>query len=165
LEQPAYLTLKLALRKIHAVSTYLSDYGKQTLSRADLAISSPFHFDERTTTRPIVLAEWSECREVLDEKCRPVGFVSFDADNIETGDLFCAHISTLRDNATNEALKEFDDPSVMQVDRRKYQLPILANALVLTRLESGDNHFRRLGFAEVNYDWMSIGEKTVVKIY
>ena len=165
LEQPAHLTLRVALRKIHAVSTYSTDYRGQNVSREDLAASSPFHFDERTATIPIALADWSECREVLDENTRPIGFVSFDADNIETGDLFCAHISTLRDNALDAALREFDDPNVMRVDRKQFQLPILANALVLTKLNSEDDHFKRLGFAEVNYHWMSSGEKTVVKIF
>jgi len=107
-----------------------------------LAASSPFHFNEKTETIPIPLAAISDCQETFDQNGKLVGFVSFDEDRQIVGDLFCAHISTLMD----------------------FQEPMLAHALILIKLEGDENSFRRVGLAEVNYDWMVEGVRTTVKL-
>ncbi|KAH8662383.1 hypothetical protein BX600DRAFT_466300 [Xylariales sp. PMI_506] len=162
LATPAVLTLEITIRKIHGISTMITRYGTQKLSRTELAKTSPFDFDPRTNKMPVPLSTMANCQEVYNERRLLVGFATFDEAIQIVGDLFCAHISTLRDEATLEAEQELAKPDVEEVDLRTYQRPILAYALILTKI--GENEYRRVGFAEVNYYWMTSGERTVVKL-
>ncbi|VUC32206.1 unnamed protein product [Clonostachys rosea] len=161
-EKPASLTLSITLRKLQSISTAISSYGTEQRSRKELAKTSPFDFDPRTKTMTTPLGAVTDCQELYNESKKLIGFVSFDDGTHPVGDLFCAHLSTLKDEAMDAARQELSRPGVDSVDLGDYQRPILAYALVLTRLE--EDMYRRVGFAEVNYHWMTSGERTKVRI-
>lgn len=160
----ASLTLRVALRGIYGVSTKITKFSTHNRSREDLAKVSPFDFDPRTTTIPVALSSLTECQEILNENRKLVGFVAFDEDIRPTGDLFCAHISTLMDEAVEAAKRDLAKPGVLSVDMREYQRPILAYALVLAKLKDEEDIYTRVGLAEINYHWMTSAHKVVVKI-
>lgn len=162
----ASLTVRVALRRIYGVSIKVTRYGAARQSREDLAKVSPFDFDPRTATLPVPLSSLTECQEVLNESRKLVGFVAFDEGIHVVGDLFCAHISTLTDEAVDAANEDLARPGVESVDMRDYQRPILAYALVLAKVEegAGDGAYKRVGLAEVNYYWMTSAESVAVKI-
>lgn len=161
---PASLTLRVALRGIYGVSTKITKYGRHTQSREDLAKASPFDFDPRTTTIPVALSSLTECQEIFNEDKRLIGFVAFDEGIHPAGELFCAHISTLTDEAVEAARRDLAEPGVESVDMRQYQRPILAYALVLAKVKDQEDTYTRVGLAEVNYYWMTSAQKVVVKI-
>lgn len=162
LTKPASATLKVTLRKLPMISNETvpaTDIG--SVSREDLCNSSSFNHDPRTGTIPVQLASLSECNRVFDDDQKHIGFMSFDEDGIQPRDtLFCVHISTLRDEVMSAAQEELDKPGVESVP----QPPILAYALVLRATGAAGNEFRRVGIAEMNYDWMTNGSKTVIKM-
>lgn len=163
LKKPASLIVDVTVRKLDLVSAETAEIRKYT-TREELAASLPFHFDSRTATIPILLPERSECQEILDSDQRVIGFVSFDEDTRETSDMFCAHISTLLDEAHSDAMRRFDNPEVRRVDLGEFQTPILAHALVLVKVAGTENEYRRIGVAQVNYDWMTGGARERVRL-
>ena len=164
LAKPASLTVDITVRKLHGISTEITEYGKHAKTREELAASSPFHFDPRTVTTPIPLSERSECRVILDSDQKVIGFFSFDEDMRHTGDMFCAHISALSNEADFEARRKFDDSEVQSVDMREFQTPILAYALVLVKMDATENEYKRVGLAEVNHGWMTSGTRERVSL-
>ncbi|KXX78305.1 hypothetical protein MMYC01_206226 [Madurella mycetomatis] len=163
LTKPASLTVDVTVRKLDLVSGETVE-ERHYETREELAASLPFHFDPRTTTTPILLPERSECQEILDSDQRVIGFVSFDEDTRETSDMFCAHISTLLDEARFDAMRRFDNPEVQSVDMSEFQTPILAHALVLVKVAGTENKYRRIGIAQVNYGWITGGARERVKL-
>lgn len=95
LKQPASLTIRARMRKIHSVSETGTTYCLEMQTREELADSSPFFFDKETGTIPIAMATLSECQEIFDDRGKLIGFVSFDEHMVLQGYLFCAHISAL----------------------------------------------------------------------
>ncbi|CAG9937547.1 unnamed protein product [Clonostachys rosea f. rosea IK726] len=160
--KPASLTLDVTLRKMQSISTAISSYGTEQRSRMELAKASPFDFDPRTKTIPTPLAAITDCQELYNESKKLIGFVSFDDGTHPVGDLFCAHLSTLKDEAMAAARQELSRPRVDAVDLGDYQRPILAYALVLTSLEK--DIYRRVGLAEVNYHWMTSGDRSKLRL-
>ena len=92
-----------------------------------------------------------------------MGYVSFDEALQNMEDLYCAHLSTLRDVRFRH-LNDTDtkDPGV---DLGNYQDYILAYALVLTKVVKTENNYQRVGLAEVNYKWIKNGTKIVIKLF
>ncbi|KAJ5733421.1 extracellular lipase [Penicillium malachiteum] len=165
LMKPASITIRAPIRKIHSISRKKTTYVTEDISRKDLAKSSPFHFDERTGTMPIPMAHRSECQDMFDEGGRIVGFVSFDEDRQLVGDLFCAHISTLRDEILDFPKQNFDETDETEYDIQHSCPPILAYALILIRVDSNEGTlYRRVGMAELNYEWMLEGVSSKAKI-
>ncbi|KAI9164071.1 hypothetical protein HJFPF1_05707 [Paramyrothecium foliicola] len=113
LKQAASLTLKMTLRKMQSISTGITDYGTTKQSRKELAKASPFDFDPRTNTTPVPLSALTDCQELYNENKRLVGFVSFDDGTHPVGELFCAHLSTLKDEATSAAEEELAKPDII----------------------------------------------------
>lgn len=164
LAKPSSLTVRVALRRLYGLSTNITKYGTTECTREHLAKSSPFDFDPRTTTLPIPLSSMTECQEIFNENRQLVGFMCFD-DNIHiVGDLFCAHISTLTDEAFEVAQNDLAVPGVESVDLRDYQRPILSYALVLAKVKAEETTYQRVGLAEVNYYWMTSVERMVIKL-
>jgi hypothetical protein len=120
----------------------VTTYCTQKQTREELADSSPFFFNKETGTVPIAMATMSECQEIFDEKGKLIGFVSFDEHTVMEGDFFCAHISTLWEEGK----------------------PILAYALILARIRNDGWRFRRVGLAELNYEWITEGEKITLSL-
>lgn len=85
------------------------------------------------------MATLSEYQEIFDDKRKLIGFVSFDEHKVIQGDLFCAHISTLYEDSGK---------------------PILAYALILTRIRNDGLRFRRVGLAELNLEWITEGGRS-----
>ncbi|KAJ4397061.1 hypothetical protein N0V93_001285 [Gnomoniopsis smithogilvyi] len=164
LATPASLTLRVAMRRVYGVSTRITKYGMTSQSRKDLAKVSPFDFDPRTTTVPVSLSSLTDCQEMFNEDRHLVGFVAFDESIHVVGALFCAHISTLTDEALTAAENDLAKPGVETVDMRDYQRPILAYALVLSKVKAEENTYKRVGLAEMSYYWMTSAEKEVVTI-
>ncbi|KAJ6014991.1 extracellular lipase [Penicillium herquei] len=165
--KPASITIRAPIRKVHSISIKKTTYATEDLPREELAKCSPFHFDERTGTIPLPMAASSECQEMFDEDDRLVGFVSFDEDRHLMGDLFCAHISTLRDEAPahDSQLQNSDEIDETEYDIQNSCPVILAYALILIRKKSDEGMlYRRVGMAELNYEWMSEGVSTKAKI-
>lgn len=161
---PASLTLRVAMRRMYGVSTRITKYGTTGQSREDLAKASPFDFDPRTNRLPIPLSSLAECQEIFNENRQLVGFVAFDEGIHVVEDLFCAHISTLTDEAVHAAKNDLAKPGVESVDMRDYQRPNLAYALVLAKVKSEESTYERVGLAEVNYYWMTSAENVAVKV-
>ncbi|ROW17088.1 hypothetical protein VPNG_01025 [Cytospora leucostoma] len=164
LESAASLTVQITMREIHALSADTTSFDPRGKSRDEVADSVPFFYHDHTGTDPVLLASISECREILDDAGSLVGFVSLDEERQVVGDLFCAHISTLRDEDMRAVHQELDKPGVTSVDMSPFQKPILAYAMVLARVEGVENEFRRLGLAEVNYEWMRGGTSSVIRL-
>jgi hypothetical protein len=164
LERPATLTICVNLREMGSISQRRTEFRSEERRRDELIVSSPFNFDPRTGTVPIAMADFSVCRDVFDEAGRRIGFVSFDEESTPSGDLFCAHISTLYDEARGAALHEFDNPTVTSVDLDSFRTPILAYGLVLTKIHDSENDFKRVGICEVRYDWVSDSEQTMIRL-
>ncbi|GAB1312711.1 Heterokaryon incompatibility domain-containing protein [Madurella fahalii] len=164
LAEAASLTVDVTIRKLDQVSTETIESGEYGKTREEMAVSTPFHFDPRTQTIPILLPEQSECQEILDSDQKVIGFLSFDEDTGPTGDMFCAHISTLLDEAHFDAMRAFDNSEVQSVDVRQFRTPILAYALVLVKVAGTENEYKRAGLAQVNYDWMVNGTKERVRL-
>ncbi|KAJ5762977.1 heterokaryon incompatibility protein [Penicillium manginii] len=143
LKEPASLKIRARLRKIPSISQTVTTYCTQEQTREGLAESSPFFFAEETGTIPIAIATLSECQEIFDDEDRLIGFVSFDGHTVFEEDLFCAHISTLNEDSGT---------------------PILAYALILTRLKNDDTAFRRVGLAELNHEWTTGGEDITMSL-
>jgi hypothetical protein len=146
LESAATLTLRTAIRDMGPVSQTPTKYRTEGRERKDIAAFSPFNFDPRTGTIPLTIAEYSDCRDLYDELGMGVliGFVSFDEDQRPSGQLFCAHISSVMDPGSGE--------------------PILAYGLVLIKVNDGGNDFKRVGICEINYHWISRGDQTTLKL-
>lgn len=183
---PASLTLRLVLRKIHAVSDDVTSFDPIGKTRDEISCLVPFSYYDRSLTNPVLMASISKCKEILDPGSELVGFLlvvtasssflghcyiisgnffdeymiinpsnrsSFDEESLITGELFCAHISTLTDRVQVEG-ENLDN------------LEILAYALVLEKVKGTDNDFKRVGFAEVNYEWMdAVGEETTIRVF
>ena len=167
LERPASLTLKCRLRSIHATSSKPTTYKMHQKSRDQLASFLPFDFDSRTNTIPDLLPKFTDCQEIFDEKRKLIGFISFDEDVQIAKETFCLHISTLFDEADSHAMRELEKPSVQSVDLRAYQEPILAHALAVVKVRTypnGPSEYRRIGLAEVNYEWITEGQSEVVRL-
>jgi hypothetical protein len=100
----------------------------------------------------------SGAQPVFDQDGGVVGTVVFDeGERLATDGLFCAHISTLRDEYRDwEA--QADGEQSLGVSRT----PILAYALVVSRVEGSQNVFARVGLAEVGYDWIMAGTEEEV---
>ena len=140
LESVATLTLRTAIREIGPTSQTPTNYRTEGRERKEIAAFSPFNFNPQSTTIPLTIAEYSDCRDIYDELGMGVliGFASFDVDQRPPGQLFCAHISSVRGDADE---------------------PILAYGLVLIKL-TDRNVFRRVGICEINYHWISRGDQT-----
>ncbi|KAJ5730254.1 extracellular lipase [Penicillium malachiteum] len=94
LTKSASITIRAPIRKIYSISLKKTKYATEQISREELAKSSPFHFDERTGTMPIPMANRSGCQEMFDEDDRLVGFVSFDEDrHLVGGPVLCSYIN------------------------------------------------------------------------
>lgn len=142
LAHAAVLKIRSSLRKVHTISREISKYGRTEKTRDELAAVSPFYFDPGSNTEPIALTERTDCHAIQDERSKTVGFLAFDEDFSSRSDLHCLHLSTLRDGGR----------------------AILAYTLVVIRTDGAENDYRRVGFAEVNYEWMTAGEKTLLDL-
>ncbi len=143
----AHLTVNVRIRQISAVSHQFTDFGTRAQTQTDID-RWPFYIDKETRqeTIPRALPSISKCKEVFTDEQKLIGFISFDEATEVAKDLVCAHLSTLHNPG---------HPSK----------PMLAYALVLVRLGIHKDEFKRVGFAEINHDWMSGGTKKVVKLY
>jgi len=157
------LTLLLTLREL--VSTHkgsMEQYQGAWESREAMAKTLPFHIDPRTGSIPISITQLSECEPLYTEDNTLIGFASFDESSNVGMDLFCAHISTLRGACKYTAAEE-----ARAAGGKKFvapQPPILAYALVLKHTNKTENEYCRVGFAEVNYEWMVGGSEKAVKL-
>ncbi|KAK4243794.1 heterokaryon incompatibility protein-domain-containing protein [Corynascus novoguineensis] len=151
LAKPASLTVEITVRKLDRISAETTKSWEFDTMREELEGSSPFHLDPRSRTMPILLSALSVCQKILDSDRQVVGFLSFDEDVRHTGDLFCAHISTLLDESKNEYW-------------RKSDTPILAYALVLVKVDGTENEYSRVGLAQVNHGWITSGARERMKL-
>ncbi|KAL8880500.1 MAG: hypothetical protein Q9198_002107 [Flavoplaca austrocitrina] len=164
LKRPASLTLKCKLRRMFATYKPAVDKLNQG-TRQQLALKLPFHFDPRTETVPKLLLGKTKCYEILEKARTLIGFVSFDEDVQIATEILYLHVSTLFDQADSYAMRELDKPGVSSVDMEAFQEPIMAYALAVTKIRDcpdGLTEYRRVGFAEVNYNWITdVQDRTI----
>ncbi|KAK3302752.1 heterokaryon incompatibility protein-domain-containing protein [Chaetomium strumarium] len=141
-------------------------------SREQVAAALPYiRLDPHTSTMPMLLGYGSSsgAQPVLDQNGSVVGIIVFDEGGgcpRATDDLYCAHISTLKDERRDQALWEVqaDDGEQRLGGSSISQPPILAYALVLRSVGGGRDVFARVGLAEVGYDWIMAGDEQEVSL-
>ena len=143
----------------------------------------PFRFDPGTKNRPILLIFRTDCFEIRDRDEQLKGFLTMDT-AIEPADmeLWLAHIATIHDES-------YSGPNPLSRYRYAFMVDqiscisgvglgpeykdspeshILAYCMVLTRRldeEEAGREFRRVGLAEVKYEWICRAEKREVEIF
>ena len=91
-----------------------------------------------------------------------IGFVSFEeASYVEEENMFCAHVSTLRDDSLHAAMQEAEESGATASAPRP---PILAYALAVKYTGKAEGEYSRIGMAEVNYEWRIAGSEKVVRL-
>lgn len=162
LTTPAFLKLRTLIRPLHAVSSMPNKYRPlKHDSRERRAKISPFRFSDKTETCPIDLAELTLARKIFDAQGDWVGDASFDSPTERRHELYCIHISVLRDRGGPEREESIDDDDPITAI---YSDHILSNALVVKEEPGKDLAYRRVGMAQVNHLWMQGGEQAEIKL-
>lgn len=163
LSSPASLMLYTCLRPVHAISQERKDPLSGNESREELANTSPFRFDPKTRTVPIALTELTQARAFYDQVGRWIGDLSLDDPSESTNQLYCAHLSVLRDVDDSRLYEQGDGGDAAAAAYPDY---ILSYALVLKRaaMGAGDATYCRVGLAQVDYLWIKEGQRTVIKL-
>lgn len=161
LTTPASLTLNMTIQKLPSVSSHEVVVDFMGKTREDIAKSSPFQFNAGQETVHIPLSELAETHELYDDDGTVLGFGSFDEGDQPSSDLYCAHLSTLRDSTFYHLHQK--DP-VGEVGSLTYFDHILAYALILVRVDGKESQYRRVGLAEVNYKWAINGTRAGIEL-
>lgn len=172
-KQKSFLVLTATLRCSFTVSDAFAATPSKHERKEEYFGRSPFNHDPHTSTFPIQLTSLSRCREIYDaassdtgDKPKQIGFISFDDDTSppKSDELVLAHISTLLDGlgpcfrAGALAAISFGRRNGVPVQ------PILAYALVLRKTGENADEYQRLGVAEVNYDWITKGGESTIRL-
>lgn len=163
LSSPAWLTLYTSVRSLHGISQERKDLLSGKESREELANTSPFRFNPKTGTVPIALTELTQARAFYDQAGRWIGDLSLDDPSESTNQLYCAHLSVLQDVDHSRLYEQGDGGNAATAAYPDY---ILSYALVLKRVVMGvgNDAYRRVGLAQVDYLWMKEGQRTVIKL-
>ena len=146
--------------------------------RYDKALqTSPFRYDPTLHNRPVLLSSLADYIELLDDDTDIVGHLNLDIANDlpPTEELWCAHIATLHNetydgpdplNRLSYALN-VDEVSITIFPQNRASedtenTPILAYCLILKSMGTQEGTYRRVGIAEMRYEWMAQFPSTLV---
>ncbi len=168
LPKPVSLVIRSRICKVPAIGPGVSREPK-ALTHEAISPTSPFRHYPGTRNRPIPLAAINDCFEFHDEHGGLIGFLSIDnSEPLPTAQLWCVHIATLHDetyagsNPLSRLRYAFEVDQVSAISStglgEGYQPSgesyILAYCLILVCSDPMANEYRRVGIAEVKYDWI-----------
>ncbi|KAI0455754.1 HET-domain-containing protein [Xylaria acuta] len=145
LVQPASLTLEMTIRKISKIGKGIPPSAAEHLPPQP----PPFYLQAQRT--PIPFTALTGCHEILDGNQALVGYVSFDDRLPDVAELYCALLSTVRD--------EPPTPRSGNLGR-----PVVAYSLVVTKIDGEKDKYRRCGLAETSYGWITNGTRGTVTL-
>ncbi|KAL9035216.1 MAG: hypothetical protein Q9180_004978 [Flavoplaca navasiana] len=170
-----YQTVQLPLHEpvsmvVHLRCARIPKIGSIKPVKDDEALqTSPFRHDPTLRNRPILLSSLADYRELLDDDDEVVGHLNLDTtDNLSpTDELWCAHIATLHDemyagpdplNRMSYAL-EVDGTAITtfplnRASKHTSDSAILAYCLILKSMGTQEDTYRRVGIAEMKYEWI-----------
>lgn len=163
LQYRAPLTVRVRLQKLPSTIGNATEFAEDFNGSWDEVVRLlPFELNAESRLRPILLAEISNSR-TLSMGSTMVGFGSFDTEiPTEFGDLYCAHISTLRSGS--RVLEPSITTTTDHPAAKRAPKSVLAYGLILRRIGVDSNEYIRIGLGEFNYRWMIQGKVETIQL-
>ena len=139
---------------------------------------SPFRHHPNTDNRPVLLSTRNAFFEMRDLDSEIIGFTAMDTMEASPPDddrLWCAHIATQHDEryvGLDPLRRSRFGPSIDSVSLHNYRMSIgkdyyqetpdsyvLAYCLILESTGTAQDEYRRVGVAQVKYEWISTAPK------
>ena len=144
--------------------------------------TSPFRHNPNTDNRPELLSTRKTYLDLRDQDSEIIGFATMDTmeEVSPASELWCAHIATQHDEryyGPDPLRRSGFGPSILPVALHKFRMSkgkdcyqetedsyVFACCLILEPTGSAQDEYRRVGVAQVKYEWICIVDKQIINL-